>query len=130
MPLPKKNKTKTLTQEMLADIEPKQTIKDDEVKKHNSEESMWVAIHGKVFDLTDFYMDHPGGYDVIEAVGGKDASSQFEEGGHDAVSIRDLKKYYIGEYEAKKLSLQEMKAKAAQDQIEYMKKEKQLEQGR
>ena len=91
---------------------------------------MWVAICGKVFDLTEFYMEHPGGYDVIEEVGGQDATSQFELGGHDAVSIRDLKKYYIGEFEGKKLSLQEMKQKAAKDQMDLIKKEKKLEFGR
>ena len=31
---------------------------------------MWVAIHGKVFDLSNFYMEHPGGYDIIEEFGG------------------------------------------------------------
>ena len=101
----KRNKGKTQTAEMLAEIEPTKTIKDSELVKHNNEDSLWVAICGRVFDLTEFYMEHPGGYDVIEAVAGKEATQEFEEGGHDAVSIRDLKKYYIGEYEAKKLNL-------------------------
>ena len=73
--------------------------------QHASSDSLWTAIHGKVFDLTDFYMEHPGGWDVIEEFGGRDATQRFEEGDHRLESIRDLKKYYVGEYEGKKLSL-------------------------
>ena len=68
---------------------------------------MWVAIHGRVFDLTDFYQDHPGGDDIIESHGGKDATNKFEEAEHGPESIRDLKKYYVGDYEGKKLTLAE-----------------------
>ena len=55
--------------------------------------------------MTDFYKEHPGGWDVIEEFGGRDATQRFEEGDHRLESIRDLKKYYVGEYEGKKLSL-------------------------
>jgi cytochrome b involved in lipid metabolism len=66
---------------------------------------MWCALHGRVFDLTEFYMEHPGGWDIIEEFGGKDATVRYEEGEHNMSSIRDLKKYYVGEYEGKKLTL-------------------------
>ena len=126
----KKSKVQSDLVEALQDIPPGRKIKDTELQTKNTEEAMWVAIAGKVFDLTDFYMEHPGGYDVIEEAAGKDATSQFEEGGHDAVSIRDLKKFYIGEYEPRKLSLQEMKEKEEKEQMERIKKEKQLDMGR
>jgi len=54
-------------------------------------------------------MEHPGGFDIIEDVAGMDATLRYEEGDHRMESIRDLAKYYIGEYEGKKLSLQEKK---------------------
>ena len=60
-------------------------------------------------------MEHPGGWDSIEAFGGKDGTEKFEEGDHMPESIRDLKQYYIGEYEVKKLSLQEKKAEMAKE---------------
>ena len=66
-------------------------IKDEELRKHNNEYGMWVVIYGKVFDLTNFYMEHPGGWDSIEAFGGKDGTEKFEEGDHMPESIRDLK---------------------------------------
>ena len=70
---------------------------------------MWVSVHNKVFDLTDFYMEHPGGFDIIEEWGGKEATEAFEEGAHGQESIRDLKKMYIGELEVKQKSLAEKK---------------------
>jgi cytochrome b involved in lipid metabolism len=51
---------------------------------------MWVAIHGRVFDLTEFYMEHPGGFDIIEGSAGQDATVKYEEGDHRMESIRDL----------------------------------------
>ena len=70
---------------------------------------MWVTVHGKVFDLTEFYMEHPGGWDIIEEYGGKDGTIKFDIGNHTTADIRDMKKYYIGEYEGKKLTLSEKK---------------------
>lgn len=32
----------------------------DECKKHMSEKSCWLAIHGKVYDVTEFLDEHPG----------------------------------------------------------------------
>ena len=53
---------------MLREIEPSdRKIKESELAKHNCDETgMWVAVHGKVFDLSEFYMEHPGGYEIIE----------------------------------------------------------------
>ena len=70
---------------------------------------MWTAIHGRIFDLTDFYMEHPGGFDVIEEFGGKDSTEKFEEGDHRPSDLKELRKYCIGELEVKKLSLAEKK---------------------
>ena len=106
----KKEEGPTISQKMLAEIQPLEKISDAELRRHNDENGLWVAIHGKVFDLTNFYMEHPGGWDVIEEVAGKDGTQQYEIGDHRVPSVRDLKKYYIGEYEGKKLTLAEKKA--------------------
>tara|TARA_B110000977_G_C10695095_1_gene345039 strand:+ start:291 stop:443 length:153 start_codon:yes stop_codon:yes gene_type:complete len=49
-------------------------------------------------------MDHSGGMDIIEDNAGTDCTIKYEEGEHTESSVRDLKEYYIGEYEGKKLS--------------------------
>ena len=41
-----------------------------ECKKHNSDKSCWIVVHGKVYDVTDFLEEHPGGYDIILTVTG------------------------------------------------------------
>jgi len=45
-----------------------------EVKKHNTEESAWVVLHGNIYDLTAFLPDHPGGKEVVLKWSGKDAT--------------------------------------------------------
>eukprot|EP00276_Gloeochaete_wittrockiana_P019051 CAMPEP_0184356640 /NCGR_PEP_ID=MMETSP1089-20130417/103960_1 /TAXON_ID=38269 ORGANISM="Gloeochaete wittrockiana, Strain SAG46.84" /NCGR_SAMPLE_ID=MMETSP1089 /ASSEMBLY_ACC=CAM_ASM_000445 /LENGTH=41 /DNA_ID= /DNA_START= /DNA_END= /DNA_ORIENTATION= len=32
-----------------------------EISKHTSDNDCWILIHGKVYDVTDFLDDHPGG---------------------------------------------------------------------
>ncbi|MFN8097908.1 MAG: cytochrome b5-like heme/steroid binding domain-containing protein [Dermatophilaceae bacterium] len=49
-----------------------------EVATHNSTSSCWAAISGKVYDLTDWIGEHPGGPDRIEALCGTDATSAFD----------------------------------------------------
>jgi predicted heme/steroid binding protein len=48
-----------------------------EVAKHNSEDSCWMAIGGKVYDVTTFIAAHPGG-DIIMEGAGIDATELFE----------------------------------------------------
>jgi L-lactate dehydrogenase (cytochrome) len=41
-------------------------------------DDIWVIIHGKVYDLTQFLPEHPGGQKIIMKYAGKDATSAFE----------------------------------------------------
>jgi len=45
-----------------------------EVAKHKGKDSCWVVLFGKVYDLTEFLADHPGGEDVVLKWSGKDAT--------------------------------------------------------
>jgi cytochrome b involved in lipid metabolism len=49
----------------------------EEVSKHNSKESCWSAIRGKVYDLTSWVNKHPGGPDRILRICGKDGTDLF-----------------------------------------------------
>lgn len=36
-----------------------------EVAKHSSKKSCWIVLDSKVYDVTNFYNDHPGGVAII-----------------------------------------------------------------
>ena len=116
----KKDKAaKMTTADVCADIKSfNRLISPSELSKHNTDDSVWVAIHGRVFDFTDFYMDHPGGFDVIEESAGKDGTKKFEDGDHRPSDLKELRKYCIGEFDAKKQSLAEKKKQEAMEQLE------------
>lgn len=48
------------------------TLTRVEVESHNTKESCYVTIGERVYDVTDFLDDHPGGGDLILEYGGKD----------------------------------------------------------
>lgn len=54
------------------------TLTGEEVAKHNNGESLWVIIHGKAYDVTEFAPEHPGGYKIILKYAGKDATKEYD----------------------------------------------------
>lgn len=44
-----------------ANSAPQTLLSHDEIKKHGSVEDCWVILHSKVYDVTDFVKEHPGG---------------------------------------------------------------------
>ncbi|KAF8908058.1 FMN-dependent dehydrogenase-domain-containing protein [Mucidula mucida] len=55
-----------------------QTISGKEVALHNTRQSCWIIVHGKVYDVTDFLDDHPGGSKIILKYAGKDATAEYD----------------------------------------------------
>ncbi|KAF9044844.1 hypothetical protein BDZ89DRAFT_1008363 [Hymenopellis radicata] len=49
-----------------------------QVSEHNSTASCWVIINNKVYDVTEFLSEHPGGGNIILKYAGKDASLAYE----------------------------------------------------
>jgi succinate dehydrogenase/fumarate reductase flavoprotein subunit/predicted heme/steroid binding protein len=49
-----------------------------ELQQHNTEGDCWVAIHGTVYDMTLFALEHPAGPESIYALAGKDGSEAFD----------------------------------------------------
>eukprot|EP00898_Chlorokybus_atmophyticus_P005669 jgi/Chlat1/6102/Chrsp40S05686 len=69
-------------------------IKMAEVRKHTSEKDAWLVLAGKVFNVTDFLKDHPGGAEPILMNAGQDATDEFDSI-HDAMARQMTAKYYI-----------------------------------
>jgi cytochrome b involved in lipid metabolism len=61
-------------------------------------DDLWVLVDGKVYDLSTFYKQHPGGYDIIEEYAGKDASKVFKDAGHPASAKKEMESYLVGNY--------------------------------
>ncbi|XP_010246478.1 PREDICTED: nitrate reductase [NADH]-like [Nelumbo nucifera] len=72
------------------------TFSMSEVKKHNSAESAWIVVHGKVYDCTPFLKDHPGGADSILINAGGDCTEEFDAI-HSDKARKLLEDYRIGE---------------------------------
>jgi len=72
-----------------------------EIEKHNvskgEEKSLWTVIHDKVYDITNFLDEHPGGEEILIEHAGIDASEGFEDVGHSSDAREMLAEYYIGE---------------------------------
>ncbi|KAK2745613.1 hypothetical protein FQN55_006103 [Onygenales sp. PD_40] len=49
-----------------------------EVAKHNTADSCWVVLYGKVYDVTDFLPAHPGGASIILGLAGHDATAEYD----------------------------------------------------
>ncbi|KAL9880473.1 cytochrome b5 isoform X2 [Glossina fuscipes] len=77
-----------------------------EVKEHNKASDLWVVIENKVYDLTKFRDEHPGGEEVLVEVAGRDATKDFDEVGHSQDAKDMMKKYCIGELEDKNTEMQ------------------------
>lgn len=69
----------------------------DQVATHNSSGDCWTAIQGKVYDLTDWEDQHPGGAARIQSLCGIDGTSQFlDQHEGDAQPESVLAGYQIG----------------------------------
>uniref|UniRef100_A0A8C2Y0U1 Cytochrome b5 n=3 Tax=Caprinae TaxID=9963 RepID=A0A8C2Y0U1_CAPHI len=69
----------------------------EEVAKRNSSKDIWLVIHGRVYDVSRFLDEHPGGEEVLMEQAGGDATESFEDVGHSSDAREMLKQYYIGD---------------------------------
>ncbi|CEP15271.1 hypothetical protein [Parasitella parasitica] len=60
----------------------------EQVQAHNKPNDCWIVIEGKVFDVTNFLSEHPGGKKVLAKMAGKDASKSFKMFHNDSIMQR------------------------------------------
>lgn len=96
-----------------------------QVAEHNSPKDAWIIIHGQgklfiitktpclltclqVYDVTEYFADHPGGADVLTEAAGTDASEDFDNAGHSEDAFEIMKDLCVGKlqgFEKKKAKL-------------------------
>ncbi|KAE8297046.1 Cytochrome b5 Microsomal cytochrome b5 type A [Larimichthys crocea] len=69
----------------------------EEIRVHNMSNDVWIIINDKVYDITSFLEEHPGGEEVLLEQAGGDATESFEDVGHSTDAREMLQQYYIGE---------------------------------
>uniref|UniRef100_A0A7S3V505 Cytochrome b5 heme-binding domain-containing protein n=1 Tax=Chaetoceros debilis TaxID=122233 RepID=A0A7S3V505_9STRA len=90
-----------------------------EVAKHNTQEDCWLVIGNdrtggpKVYDVTTYLDDHPGGAEVLLDVSGQDSDEFFEDIGHSKDAREELEKLLVGVLKLDEAEIQR-RAEAAQ----------------
>jgi len=85
------SQTKPTERKQLREINP------DELALHNTKEDCWIAIHGFVYDLTEFAEEHPAGAESIHRLGGTDGTEAFDAI-HNAGIMEDFDDERVGIY--------------------------------
>ncbi|WOL14307.1 cytochrome b5-like [Canna indica] len=81
-------------------MEPLKSYSPSEISLHTTKKDCWLSIHGKVYDVTNFLEDHPGGDDVLlHASASGDASQAFDDVGHSSTAMSMMESYLIGSVE-------------------------------
>lgn len=69
-----------------------------EIIQHNHRNNCWIILFNKVYDITDFIAQHPGGAEILLSRAGEDASSFFQtRHGRNNRLYKSLDRYCIGE---------------------------------
>jgi cytochrome b involved in lipid metabolism len=70
------------------------------ISQHNRASDCWLVINNKVYDVTKFLSQHPGGSGIIVPYCGGEATTAFAtqggRGSHSGVAAQDLNSLFIG----------------------------------
>ncbi|XP_031564870.1 cytochrome B5-like protein [Actinia tenebrosa] len=71
----------------------------EEVKQHKSEDDLWIIIDGKVYDVTPYVTEHPGGKAIFRNAGDDSSGGFHSQKAHGIVKNHInslLKAFYVG----------------------------------
>jgi cytochrome b involved in lipid metabolism len=92
----------TTTNATIQTTSPASTLTASELAKHNSAESCWLLISGKIYDVTAYLNQHPAGANIIIKTCGIDATEAYDTKAgkgkpHSSEANAMLTNYYIGD---------------------------------
>ncbi|KAG9508637.1 hypothetical protein GZH46_02861, partial [Fragariocoptes setiger] len=67
-----------------------------DVAEHSTLDDCWMVIFDKVYDITEFVYDHPGGDFILMEYAGRDATQAFLNSRHGSGANKMLDKHWIG----------------------------------
>ena len=68
-----------------------------EVAKHTDSSDLWIIINNKVYNVSAFLNEHPGGEEALMEQAGQDGTEPFEDIGHSSDARQIMETYKIGE---------------------------------
>jgi len=71
----------------------------EELKEHSTKDNLYILLHEKVYDVTKFIDEHPGGDEVIISEAGVDATEAFEDVGHSDEARELLVDMFVGDFD-------------------------------
>lgn len=71
----------------------------EQVAAHNTKDDAWIIYGDRVFDVTAYLDEHPGGEEVIIDCLGDDATEAFDDIGHSEDAQQTLEQLLIGKLE-------------------------------
>ncbi|XP_027768229.1 delta(8)-fatty-acid desaturase-like [Solanum pennellii] len=75
----------------------KKYITAEELKRHNKREDVWISVQGKVYNVTDWIKQHPGGDIPILNLAGQEATDAFIAF-HPGTAWKHLDNFFTGYY--------------------------------
>lgn len=73
------------------------TYTEEDVATHNTRDDIWIIYNDKVYDVTQYLDEHPGGEEVILDCAGSDSTEAFDDIGHSEDAKEILQGLYIGD---------------------------------
>lgn len=73
-----------------------QDFTPEELESLSKSDNLHILIHGKVYAISKFIDEHPGGDEVLLGEAGKDATEAFEDVGHSDEARKVMEEYLVG----------------------------------
>lgn len=64
---------------MAAIIDTPRHLRLEEVRRHSTEDDCWIIVHSRIYDVSAFRSEHPGGSAIIMKYAGRDATAAYDE---------------------------------------------------